>query len=87
MRRAFLSLFPAALLLASAIGAQAGENCTCRGNNGQDVPEGKTVCMKTASGMKMARCERVLNNTSWKMLEESCPVARSPLSTDAAIAG
>lgn len=55
----------------------AGENCTCRGN-GQDIPEGQTVCLKTASGMKLARCERVLNNTSWKILDSDCPTAALP---------
>jgi len=55
----------------------AGEDCTCRGN-GQDVPEGQTVCLKTASGMKLARCERVLNNTSWKILDSDCPTAALP---------
>jgi len=54
--------------------AVSGENCTCRGN-GRDIPEGETVCLKTASGMKLARCERVLNNTSWKILQSGCPTA------------
>lgn len=27
--------------------------------------------------MAMARCERVLNNTSWKMLDVPCPFANA----------
>jgi hypothetical protein len=57
--------------------SSAGENCTCRGN-GQDIAEGQTVCLKTASGSKLARCERVLNNTSWKILGTDCPLAKAP---------
>ncbi len=70
-----------ALLLAAPPGI-AGENCTCRGN-GEDVEEGRVVCLRTASGEKLARCERVLNNTSWKILQEDCPVAASPASRGA----
>ena len=66
----------AAVPAAMPIASLAGENCTCRGN-GQDVPEGQTICLKTASGAKLARCERVLNNTSWKILDSDCPLARS----------
>ena len=62
-----------ALLCASAP-AQAGENCTCR-YKGQDIGEGRTVCLATPNGPQMARCERVLNNTSWKFLGNSCPYA------------
>ncbi len=61
--------------------ADANGNCTCRGN-GTDIPEGETVCLKTASGMKLARCARVLNNTSWKILENDCPTAQAPHQSD-----
>ena len=76
------TLLPIAFVVSLAVSstaANAGENCTCRGN-GQDIAEGETVCLKTASGMKVARCERVLNNTSWKMLEDECPLAQLPQS-------
>ncbi len=52
----------------------AGENCTCR-YEGNDIAEGNTVCMITSQGKKLARCERILNNTSWKFLGEGCPVS------------
>jgi len=52
----------------------AGPDCSCR-HKGGDTPEGQTACIRTNQGMKLARCERVLNNTSWKMLEQSCPTS------------
>ena len=54
--------------------ALAGPNCTCR-HSGGDVEEGQTACIKGPKGMTMARCDRVLNNTSWKMLDTPCPLA------------
>ncbi|MEX3009216.1 hypothetical protein [Hoeflea sp. TYP-13] len=61
----------------SATPAIAGEteNCNCVAN-GQRVALGKLFCIKTASGKQfLARCERVLNNTSWKRLQDGCPSA------------
>lgn len=55
--------------------AWAGDDCTCR-YQGNDITEGDTICMSTPSGTQMARCERVLNNTSWKMLGTECPTAQ-----------
>ena len=52
--------------------AYAGSQCTCRFVGG-DIAEGQTACIKTPKGMVLARCERVLNNTSWKMLGTPCP--------------
>lgn len=56
------------------LAANAGPNCTCR-HSGGDVEEGQTACIKGPKGMTMARCERVLNNTSWKILDAPCPFA------------
>jgi hypothetical protein len=33
------------------------------------------VCLKTPSGPRLARCEKVLNNSSWKFLPDACPQA------------
>ena len=52
--------------------ALAGEDCKCRGPN-VEASEGETVCIVTSSGAQMARCERVLNNTSWTFLGTPCP--------------
>ncbi|MEC9342434.1 MAG: hypothetical protein VYD64_01185 [Pseudomonadota bacterium] len=57
---------------ASASGAAA--DCTCRYRGG-DIPEGQTTCFQTAQGPTLARCEKVLNNTSWKLLDQPCPTA------------
>ncbi len=71
------------LLIALALGIAlpgiadaAGPNgeCTCR-YKGQDVIEGQTACIATARGPTLARCEKVLNNTSWKILDQPCPTA------------
>lgn len=60
--------------------ALAGPDCTCR-HSGGEVEEGQTACIKSPTGMKMARCERVLNNTSWKMLDAPCPYSQAPSGT------
>jgi len=73
----FSSIVVATAILAHP--ALSARNCTCRGN-GEDIPEGQTVCLKTSSGVKLARCERVLNNTSWKILDKDCPTASLPQS-------
>lgn len=74
----FKQISIACLLLGSffiATTAYAGPDCTCRHKDGE-AKEGQTVCIKTHNGMTLARCERVLNNTSWKMLEDSCPFSQ-----------
>ncbi len=60
------------LLLASVSSAAA--DCTCRFKGGE-TPEGQTACIATSSGSTLARCEKFLNNTSWKMLGQPCPSA------------
>ena len=57
--------------------ATAGESCNCVAN-GQRVELGQLFCIRTASGKQfLARCERVLNNTSWKRVQDSCPSAQN----------
>ncbi|MCW2309197.1 hypothetical protein [Rhodobium gokarnense] len=51
--------------------------CSCR-YQGQSYQLGSTVCLKTPQGERMARCEMVLNNTSWHFLEKGCPLAVTP---------
>lgn len=50
--------------------------CTCIYKNGT-AKEGETACIWTAEGNSLARCEKVLNTTSWKLLGESCPSEQS----------
>jgi hypothetical protein len=51
---------------------QTPHNCTCRAK-GTDFQVGDLVCLSTPNGASMARCEMVLNNTSWKVLNAPCP--------------
>lgn len=65
--------FFAAGLAVSAPAALAGKNCECIAN-GKRVKEGEVVCLRVGSGDGyLARCEMVLNNTSWKKLQDGCP--------------
>lgn len=76
--------YSAGFLLAALVlptHAVAGANCTCR-HSGGDVNEGQTACIKTHKGMMLAKCERVANNTSWKMLEEPCPFSNLQTPSD-----
>ena len=71
MLRSILFSGIAAALAATTFPALANPDCICRAN-GREVHEGQTVCLRTAVGMKLARCERVLNNTSWKFSQKPC---------------
>jgi hypothetical protein len=64
---------PAMALLFCAIfpWAAQGHNCRCLYDGGR-AEQGKTVCIKTAEGYQLARCEMVLNNSSWKFLDKPC---------------
>jgi len=56
--------------------AFAGPECECVGN-GKKVKEGGVICLQIGSSQRyLARCERVLNNTSWKKLSDGCPTAQ-----------
>ncbi len=68
------------LLLAVSVPAIAGPKCVCRAN-GKNFEEGQVTCFRLPSGMKLARCERVLNNTSWKMIGDGCPSAATRQAT------
>jgi hypothetical protein len=55
--------------------ALAGEDCECVGN-GKKIKEGGVVCLQIGSSTRyLARCERNLNNTSWKKIADGCPTA------------
>lgn len=46
--------------------------CTCR-FKGADIPVGQTMCLDLPNGPVLAQCDRVLNNTAWKTLQQGCP--------------
>ena len=81
-RRIVLSIgFVAVACLAAPL-AFAGQDCECVGN-GKRVKEGSVVCLQIGSSQRyLARCERNLNNTSWKKITDGCPVSQmSPWTT------
>lgn len=43
--------------------------------NGRTYELGETICFNLPDGRKRARCDRVLNNTSWTVLQDECPSA------------
>jgi hypothetical protein len=64
-------LFSAVLALTAS---PAFSDCICRYNGGE-VMHGQSACLVTAKGRELARCEKVLNMSSWKFLGEPCPSA------------
>jgi len=65
----------------------ASADCTCRS---KDVvaSEGDVVCINTPLGQRLARCDKVLNNTSWTFLQDACPViSQKPAPARHALAG
>lgn len=53
----------------------AGQDCECLGN-GKRIKEGGVICLQIGSSQRyLARCERNLNNTSWKKISDGCPVS------------
>lgn len=83
--RATLILVSAAALAAmlAPIGVLAAPDvpCTCR-FKGQDMQIGQTVCAQLPNGDVMLVCDRVLNNTAWKTVQQGCAVSQTtPLMT------
>jgi len=72
MRRACLTLI--ALIDASDI---LLADCTCR-SQGRDYELGRSVCLQTPKGARIATCGMVLNNTSWQFSDTPCVVSDVP---------
>lgn len=76
--RTLLKLLPLISGVAMAVSsipttAEAGAKCHCRSSVGERIQVGNYTCIKTNEGLKEARCEYVLNNTSWKFTGKGCP--------------
>lgn len=56
----------------AALPSAAAADCTCRAK-GVVAEQGEAVCLATPQGERMARCDKVLNNSSWTFLERPCP--------------
>lgn len=75
-RRFALSIGFIAGACLAAPSAFAGQDCECLGN-GKRVKEGSVICLQIGSSQRyLARCERNLNNTSWKKITDGCPVSQ-----------
>lgn len=61
----------AAMLAAATVQAQDRHSCRCVYEDGS-AAQGETVCLRTRAGYVLARCEMVLNNSSWKILDTPC---------------
>jgi hypothetical protein len=66
-------LIPDALLVGAA-GAHTTHPCPCRYSDGM-APQGAVICLDVDGKRSLARCEMVLNNSSWRFLDEPCPLA------------
>src|SRR5207253_9062084 len=72
MRRALL-----VVILIAASDAALAADCTCR-SQGRDYELGKSVCLQSPKGPRIATCGMVLNNTSWQFSETPCVVSEAP---------
>ncbi|MCI0429806.1 MAG: hypothetical protein L0210_04585 [Rhodospirillales bacterium] len=68
------SLLIAGALLVRAAGAHTTHACPCRYPGGVAAP-GAVICLDVGGKRSLARCEMVLNNSSWRLLNEPCPIA------------
>lgn len=78
-----LAMAAAAMFSSSGLAYAASDiPCTCR-YKGQDKQIGDFVCAELPSGDVMMVCDRVLNNTAWKTVQQGCPVTqmRTPAMT------
>jgi hypothetical protein len=64
-------LFAPALLSLVVSGAAAEPTFRCRAH-GIRASQGETLCIPTHAGPQLARCGKVLNNSSWTFLERGC---------------
>ena len=71
MRRACL------ILVALIVSDASLADCTCR-SQGHDYELGKSVCLQTPKGARIATCGMVLNNTSWQFSDTPCVVSDVP---------
>jgi hypothetical protein len=73
-------MLPLTLCLIATAPMTAEADCTCIYAGG-NVEHGQTACIQTAKGKRLARCDKVLNNSSWTILDEACDVEQSSRSS------
>ncbi|MFK0690400.1 hypothetical protein ACFX5Q_19670 [Mesorhizobium sp. IMUNJ 23033] len=76
MANATLAMAIAALAMASATPAFAAPECLA---NGKSFQVGQVACLTLGEKSHLARCEMVLNNTSWTKIHDDCPATKPPL--------
>jgi hypothetical protein len=67
-----LSLCPLGLAVAMAAPAAALADQECLAN-GKSYQLGQVACLTVADQSHLARCDMVLNNTSWTKVGDNCP--------------
>jgi hypothetical protein len=72
------------LAAALAAPAVATADCTCRAG-GRDYGLGGSACLQTRQGYRLATCEMVVNNTSWRVSATPCVDARGHGATSSRI--
>ncbi|MGO4831851.1 hypothetical protein AB4144_06070 [Rhizobiaceae sp. 2RAB30] len=72
MRKDAAGLLAFAMLVASQ--GLAFADCQCFAN-GRRYHHGEIACLKLPNGDQLARCDMVLNNSSWKKIQDGCPEA------------
>ena len=72
----------AALAASSApLVAANGFDCRCIYQS-KYFEQGETVCIRAYGTARLARCDMVLNNSSWTFLADECPQAATPIPPD-----
>jgi hypothetical protein len=70
MVRATLAMATATLAMTSATPVLAAQECLA---NGKSFQVGQVTCLTIADESHLARCDMVLNNTSWTKIHDDCP--------------
>jgi hypothetical protein len=64
-----------AVLGGASPGAAAAEHkCQCL-YQGKKFEQGESVCIRVDGTARLARCDMLLNNSSWTFLKGGCPTA------------
>ena len=71
---AIIGSLVAAAFLVGVAGAHTTHPCPCRYAGGV-APPGAVICLDVDGKRSLARCEMMLNNPSWRFLNEPYPIA------------